>query len=287
MEFYNLQSKTKNKDINLIFPNWEPENERVVILSPHDDDIFLGAGDTLLAALANKAQIYVVIINDGSGAFPDVTLKDKIVALRRKETNNAFKKLNIDEKYITRLNIPDFSAIHYIGRWLPWKSSDAEGISLKLLSLFRKVKATRLVFPNGYREHLDHTAVSLSAIYDGPQAGDSVMIDYGMPYKIKSFLQYSVWSKFSPQNALINNRAINIRANKAIIVEKEIEQKIVDAINEFKSQEDILAYLLEVRKGREISNSEKFIELYLEIDPRPRFDYKPYKKLISEIDNDL
>ena len=284
MEYYNLQSKTKNSDINLIFHDWEPKNERVVILSPHDDDVFLGAGYILLAALANKAEVHVVIINDGSGAFPDVSLKDKIVELRKNETNNAFRKINIEEKYITRLNIPDFTAIHYIGRWLPWKSSDTEGISLKLLSLFRKIKATRLIFPNGFREHLDHTATSISAIYDGPQAGDAVMIDYGTPHKIKSFLQYSVWSKFSPQDAITNNRDKDIRANRAIVVNNEIEQKIISAIMEFKSQQDIIYYLLEIRKERKFYNSEKHIELYLDVDPRPRFDYGPYKKLISEID---
>ncbi len=286
MEFYDLHTKIKSTDINLIFPQWNMDSERVVIFSPHDDDAILGAAYILLASLANNGQVYVIIFNDGSAGYTRPELKDKIVEIRKKETYNALKTLGIEKEKIIRFEIPDFTGIHYLGWKFPWikeHGEENEGLFSKVIHTLREIKATRLIFPNGYREHIDHTTVYLSAMFDGPQVGDAVITDYGNPSKIKTYLQYSVWGKFSPEDALINKRETEIRANRAILIEESIEQQILDSLKEFKSQEDIISYILEVREERKLEKKEKYIELYLDVQPRPRFDYRPYKKLISEI----
>ena len=286
MEFYDLQAKKKSDNIDLLFPEWKENDERVVIFSPHDDDVILGAGYLLLSSLANKGEVFIIIFNDGSAGYSQPGLKEQIVELRKTETINALKVLGIQKEQIIRFDLPDFSGIHYLGWKLPWvsdKKKENEGLFSKVVSTLRKVKATRLVIPNGYREHIDHTAAYLSAILDGPQVGDAVISDYGKPSKIKTFIQYSVWGKLSPEDALINNRDEKIRANRAIVVRNDIEIKIIKSIKEFKSQHEIISQILEVRKERLIEESRKYIELYLTIDPRPRFDYEPYKKLISDI----
>ncbi|MHA1293799.1 MAG: PIG-L deacetylase family protein [Promethearchaeota archaeon] len=287
MEFYDLQSKVKSNKINLIFQDWKENDERVVFFSPHDDDLILGAGYILIASQINKGDVYVIIFNDGSAGYSDAKLKEEIVNIRKHETINALQVLGINKENIIRFNLPDFSGIHYLGWKLPWKNSlnfKDEGLFAKVIKELRKIRATRLVFPNGYREHIDHTATCMSAMFDGPQVGDNVIADYGRPYKIKTFLQYSVWAKLSPQDALINNRDTSIRANKAIVVNYEIEEKIINSLKKFKTQKDIISYILDVRKERKIEKTNKFIELYLKVDPRPKFNYNPYKELIKQID---
>lgn len=279
MEFYDLHAKTKSNEINLIFPEWNEQKEQVVIFSPHDDDVILGAGYSLFSCLSNGAEVYIVIFNDGSAGYSKPELKNDVIEIRKKETINALKILGIEENHIIRFEIPDFTGIQHLGWKLPWNE---EGLFSKVIRTLRKIGATRLIFPNGYREHIDHTAACLSAMFDGPQVGDAVIADHGEPSKIKTYLQYSVWGKLSPEDALINKRDIEIRANRAIIVEKNIETKIINSLREFKSQEEIISYILEVRKERKLEE-EKYIELYLEVDPRPRFNYEPYKKLISDI----
>jgi len=290
MEFYDLQTKIKSKDINLLFPNWEQNSERVVIFSPHDDDVILGAGYALISILENKGEVSVIIFNDGSAGYSNPELKERIVKKRKNETYSALSKLGIKKEKIIRLEIPDFSCIHYLGWKLPWiQESDQknEGLFTKIVGLLREIKATRLILPNGYREHMDHTAVSLCALFDGPQAGDPVIVDYGKPFPIKSYLQYSVWAKFSPEDSILHERSDTIRANRAVLVNKEIEKKIQNSILEFKTQENIISAILETRKERKLENNDRYIELYLDIDPRPRFDYDPYKNLISKIDRKL
>ena len=48
--FYDLRAGRGSRDIDLLFPGWSPGDERVLVLSPHDDDALLGAGYALAAA---------------------------------------------------------------------------------------------------------------------------------------------------------------------------------------------------------------------------------------------
>ncbi|MFW6271328.1 MAG: PIG-L family deacetylase, partial [Bacillota bacterium] len=144
----------------------------------------------------------------------------------------------------------------------------------------RKIKATRVLIPNGYREHFDHKAVNLMGIYDVPQAGDPVAVDWGEPTAIKSVLVYSVWADFSPEDALKNNRDTKLRANCALRVDESIEKSIIEAVKEYKSQAEIIQSLVKQRKSKKIEDT--YLELYQKIDPRPELDYNPYKEYIKE-----
>ena len=287
MEFYNLQDQIKSNEIELIFPGWNYEDENVVIFSPHDDDAILGAGYLILACLEHKANVHVIIFCDGSAGYSILEHKQKIIKIRKKETQAALEVLGISRDHTFRFNLPDFSSIHHIGWKFPWVNSqdgeDKEGLFAKVVSDLRDLKTTRLILPNGYREHIDHTAVYLSALFDGPQVGDPVLIDHGNPIEINTFLQYSVWAKFSPENALIYNREGDIRANRAILVERQYENKIKASLEQFKSQAQIISNLIQRRESRKYESSNQYLEVYLEMDPRPRFDSRPYLNLINKI----
>ncbi|MHA1301835.1 MAG: PIG-L family deacetylase, partial [Candidatus Helarchaeota archaeon] len=214
--------------------------------------------------------------------YSKVELKNEIVEIRKKETDNAFSKLEIPPQNIFRFNIPDFSGLQFIG----WKDKQGhEGIFEKIIKLIRRLRITRLIIANGYKEHHDHTAVYISGIFDGVQAGDPISIDWGDPTRIKSFIVYSVWGKFSPEDAILNNRNFSIRGNLAITVNENIEKEIQSALKGFKSQSNIIENLLKIRRNRRMSNN-KYLEVYLKIDPRPRFDFKPYIQLITEIEKE-
>jgi len=278
--FYNLSNKTKSNNISMIFPDWQGSNENIMIFSPHDDDALLGAGYLIKAAQFFEGQVYITIFNDGSTGYSRPELKNKIKKIRENESINAFSKIGITSENITRFNIPDFSGLQFLG----WQDMHGnEGNFKKIVKLLRKLKITRLIMANGYMEHHDHTAVYISGIFDGVQAGDPIKIDWGEPSKIKTFLVYSVWGKFSPEDAILNKRDTSIRGNLAISVKENIEKEIQVAISQFKSQSDIIDVLTNIRKERKTTDN-KYLEVYLKMDPRPRFNSKPYIQLITEIE---
>lgn len=278
--YMDINSGKCSEGIDILFPDWESVNERVCIFSPHDDDAIIGAGYTIEASIRNGAEVFVFIFCNGKAGYSDVMQKEKILEIRKAETKDAYNQLGVESKNIITFDYPDFSVLHNIG----WFLNNGNEVSFKkVVTLLRKLKITRLLVPNHYREHIDHTAVSIIGSFDSPQAGDPVVVDWGIPNIIKSTLEYTVWADLSPVDSLIEGRRTDLRANRIISVDKEIEMKVCDGISAYESQRDIIRGLIESRKDR-LCNNGRYIEVYLAFNPRPKLDYKPYKDLVEKYD---
>jgi hypothetical protein len=146
----------------------------------------------------------------------------------------------------------------------------------------RRLRITRLLVPHGYREHMDHEAVYRIGAYDGPQVGDAVLAEQGLAPSIRSFMQYAVWSDFSPEDALVAGRPSYLRANRAIVGPPELEDQITRSVLCWESQLQIIAGIMAARRANRIHQGQA-LELYLAFDPRPTLDYSPYHSLIAQI----
>ncbi|NPV53597.1 MAG: PIG-L family deacetylase [Firmicutes bacterium] len=280
--YYDLRRATQSGDIDLLFPGWERGGERVAIFSPHDDDAILGAGYLIQAVAESGGEPFVFIFCNGNGGYSFPEDKDIIVKKRRDETRAAYAELGFGEGNLIRFDYPDYSVLPNIGWMLPW---GAEGSFTKTIKNLRNLGITRLVIPNRYREHIDHESVGRIGAFDGPQVGDEILVDWGKPVRIKSFLEYAVWGDFSPEDALVAGSDSSIRANRAIKAPPSAEAKVASALSKFESQQRIIKGLLEARKERQCRDSgDGYIELYIDFDPRPALGYGPYRSLISSID---
>lgn len=279
IQFINVDKKVISDTIETIFPMWEPSKERVCVMSPHDDDAIIGAGYAMKAAARNGAGVYVMIFCCGNAGYSVPEQKEQIVELRKEETFHAYKKIGIERENIVYIDYPDFSAFQNLGWTL---NSGKEGSFKEIVTLLRKLKITRLLVPNHYREHIDHTAVHMMGAYDAPQAGDPIVADWGCPTGIRSVLEYSVWADLSPEDAVVNGRSTSLRANRAIRVPEDIEKQICEGILQYRSQGEIIKGLIAQRAER--SNGQgQYIEVYLNFDPRPKLDYKPYLEAIANM----
>jgi LmbE family N-acetylglucosaminyl deacetylase len=278
--YYDLRKRIRGSDIELIFPNWQSREEVLVVLSPHDDDAVLGAGYVTLAALANGASVYVIIFCDGRAGYSSIRAKPHIVETRRTEAVAAYGLLGLDEGHLIRFDYPDFSVRNYLGWVLP---DGREGIFPRSVRILRELNATRLLIANGYREHVDHSAVALVGMWDGPQAGDPVLVDWGSPQRVKTFFTYAVWGRLSSEDALVSRESdLDVRGNRLVSVNDDVEGKIRQSIKQFRSQARVIEAIIQVRKGRKVGD--RFIEPYLEFDPRPSSCLSPYAERIGEID---
>lgn len=278
-KYIDLRRGTVSSDIGLLFPDWESGNERVAVLGPHDDDPLIGAGYALAAAADNGAELYAVLFCKGDCGYSKPEEKDSIVSVRRAENERAMTSFGIPPEHILRLEYPDFSLMHHLGAEL---ANGDDGVFRKMMHFIRDNKITRLLVPNGYYEHIDHTAVYLVGAYDAIQAGDAILADYGAPQKIKTYLQYSVWADFSPQDAMLaGETAPGIRANRAILCDPAIEKRIFDALGCYASQHQIIADLMLGRRERDTGAG--YLELYIDFDPRPKLHYRPYTEQVTKL----
>ncbi len=287
--FFDLDARRELASIGQFFPNWSTSNEEnVVIFSPHDDDAILGAGYAILASISQGARVHIVIFQKGDAGYSKVSEKATIVETRKHETEAAYRALGVPPEHILRLELPDFSGNAYVGHRKPTRDDEEAplGTFKQLLVFLRKTRATRLLFANGFREHIDHSAVAASGLFYGPQAGDPVVVDWADPWAISSFMEYSVWGSFDPVEAIRRATAgpgsLALSANLAIVASEDEERRVQQALHAFASQQAIIKGILENRKERRVTSG-GFIELYMAVDPRPRLDYTPYKKLVDDI----
>ncbi len=279
--FFDLQNRTRHDGIDAIFPGWEGAGETVVILVPHDDDLVLGAGYLVEAVQQAGGRVGAILFCNGCAGYSTPELAPTIVDVRRAEMEASLAALDIPLSMFRRLEYPDFSAIHHVG----WRILDGtRGSYEQLLRTMREWRATRLVYANGYLEHIDHLAVELAALYDGPQVGDPAAVDLGVPSRIRTYLQYCCWGKFSPMDALTAGRDPEVRANWAITVPEAVEQKMCRSIAAFVSQGEIITHIMNMRQERGLGTTpERYMELYLRKEVRPRIDHEPYRQAIAAI----
>jgi len=55
MEYVDFLSLKRSRNIGLFFPDWK-KGEKVAFLSPHDDDVILGAGYLLMARTGRREK---------------------------------------------------------------------------------------------------------------------------------------------------------------------------------------------------------------------------------------
>ncbi len=279
IRYYDLQQKKSGDKIELLLPGLDPRSEHVVVFSPHDDDGILGAGYLIHALQEIHCPVTVMIFCDGRAGYSTPEEAATIVERRRAETLDAYSVLGLEPERIVRLDLPDFSAMPHLGWVMPWGD---EGTLTKVVGTLRKLGATRIVIPNGYREHIDHEATHRSGAYDGPQAGDNILAQYGTPTRIRSTLIYAVWGDFSPEDAMLHGRDLQIRANRAVTVGNAVEEIIAEGIRRFASQEKVIEGIMSARRSRQ--NGDRWIELYQDFDPRPALPIEPYWGWIEQIE---
>jgi LmbE family N-acetylglucosaminyl deacetylase len=279
--YYDFRQGIKSQDIGLLFPDWQGKQERVAVVCAHDDDGVIGAGYLILAAIANGAQVYQVIFCDGCFGYSTLEEKETIRERRRLENIASCHILGIVEENIIRFGYHDFSLLPNMGWYL---SNDQLGTMARFLPAMRKISPTRLALINGYREHIDHETAFRIGAFDGPQLGDPIIAEYRRTPYIRTYLQYATWGDFSPEDALVKGVSSQLRANRAIQVPLEVEERVRESIQKYESQQQIISGILKQRLEGRFQDG-KGLELYQVFDPRPPLDFKPYHHFIKAINS--
>jgi LmbE family N-acetylglucosaminyl deacetylase len=83
-----------------------------IVLSPHPDDESLGIGGLIALARRDHQDVSIVAVTDGAGSHPrSLTYpRERLIALRRAEMEEAGRILNVAPNHITQLGLPDSAA---------------------------------------------------------------------------------------------------------------------------------------------------------------------------------
>jgi len=148
-----------------LFPDWKGAGECWLFVSPHDDDIVIGAGLTLLAGLAEGAQVHAAVATDGSMGYCNLSQRDTVAKVRLAEATRSFETLGVPRSHLWFLGFPDCDLHRHRGRrfsdaGLPSDIAGASGLQNAFTHILRQVRPTRVFVPTITDLHPDHRIVN-------------------------------------------------------------------------------------------------------------------------------
>jgi LmbE family N-acetylglucosaminyl deacetylase len=276
MEFIDFRAGRRSGRIETIFPGWRP-GEAVAFLSPHDDDVVLGAGYLLQAVAAQGGLPHVVVFCRGDAGYTRRRDRRTIVRTRRAEAVAAYGTLGVAPSRLHFFGLPDLSLMGYVDR----KAFGRGGVPDRLIRLLRRHRVGRVVFASPNFENWDHTAVFNLGMYCAPQAGDPILADLGRPHPVLSLLVYAVWGDFGPGLSAPASPG-SLRADAGILAGDAEEKRIGRAQAAFASQAAVIANTA-ARQRSSRRGPDGYLELYQSAVVREPVDYAPYFARLKEL----
>ncbi len=221
--------------------HWQGDNERFLLVSPHDDDAVLGCGLLIQLAKREKVPVHILIVTDGRMGYCSDEEKDTITQIRRGESLECYRSLGVPEKNITWLDYPDCRLNSFRGR-TPTDSNDPPavagfvGLQNSFTHSLRRIRPTQCFVPTGNDLHPDHRFVYDEFMISLFHASGNIWPELGEPLARVPYVNtYAVYCDFVAPPTLRMRTPASYLENK------------LKAIAAFRSQRQISSLIENVR----------------------------------------
>ena len=162
--FTRLHDGNKQRIANLSDAIGIPAGQREtwLFVSPHDDDLAIGAGLWMQAAVAAGVDVRVLVVTDGRMGYCTLEQRDHISEIRRRETYESFDILGVAEKNIAWVGYPDGGLYTLQGRRKHRGDDEVQpiegyvGLSNAFTYHLRRTRPARVFVPTMADLHPDH-----------------------------------------------------------------------------------------------------------------------------------
>ena len=224
----------KTRDLSAAFREWKNENERWLFISPHDDDIVVGGGLLLQKARSERVPVSILIATDGSMGYCDVSDRDRIVSIRKQETENSFNLLLVDD--VRWLGFSDNDLYRFAGRRKAAQGDPAvieghTGLQNAFTHAIRAIRPTRIFIPGRTDFHPDHKLVYQEVLISVFHSQGAIWPELGAPLEsIPVVYEMAIYSPFEkPPNIRIDGTAEHLE-RKIQGIRSYISQRQIEAI---------------------------------------------------------
>ena len=207
-------------------PRLEGPEERWLFVSPHDDDIVLGAGLTFQVGLAEGVAVHALVVTDGCMGYCRPELRDGIAKVRAEETRNSFRILGLPADRLWHLDYPDGGLAACRGRRFvsvdgPGTFAGAVGLQDAFTRCLRQTRPNRVFLATSEDIHPDHRIVHEEMLVCLYHAQGAIWPELGEPIaEMPAVYEYAVYCDFPepPQirietpDAMLQTKLAGIRA---------------------------------------------------------------------------
>lgn len=160
-------------------------NQSWLFVSPHDDDVCIGAGLFMQAAMREGVTVHVLIVTDGCMGYCQLEDQDRIVEIRRREAYHAYEALGVPRDRVNYVGYPDGGLIPLIGRRRAREGEDGIagyiGLQNALTYHLRKVRPARVYVPTHTDLHPDHRITHSELMISVFHAAGAIWPELGEP----------------------------------------------------------------------------------------------------------
>ena len=221
--------------------HWQGSQECFVFISPHDDDVAIGAGLLIQLAKRENVPVYILIVTDGGMGYCSLEEKGTISQIRQREAFECYQSLGVPKENIIWLGFPDYQLHSYRGR-KPASAQDKvvienfTGLQNAFAYYLRKIKPTQCFIPTAADIHPAHRVIHEEFLISIFHASGKIWPELGVPIeKIPYIHEIAVYCDFP------NPPQLQVRAPRSYL------EKKLNAIAEFHSQKQIGAIIEIVR----------------------------------------
>ena len=161
--------------------------ETWLFVSPHDDDLVLGAGLWMQAAVQAGVDVQVLVVTDGRMGYCTIAQRDAITDIRRHETYESFKLIGIGEERIAWCDYPDGGLYTLQGRRRARPDDEVKpiegyvGLSNAFTYHLRRTRPARVFVPTAADLHPDHQIVNNELMISLFHASGAIWPELGKP----------------------------------------------------------------------------------------------------------
>jgi LmbE family N-acetylglucosaminyl deacetylase len=215
-------------------------NSTWMFVSPHDDDLCIGAGLLMQAAVQAGVEVQVVIVTDGCLGYCGSEQKDDIIEIRREETLRSFEVLGIPNRQVNFLGFPDGGLTKFIGRRPAQPGEPTVGEYTGLQNAFthslRDLRPTHVFVPTKMDLHPDHQITHNELMISLFHASGKIWPELGDPLDVPMVHEMAVYCDFpSDPNLEIagDSSAFEVKLQSIMAYESQLQiAELVQRIRE-------------------------------------------------------
>jgi LmbE family N-acetylglucosaminyl deacetylase len=185
-----------------VFQGWKGNSECWLFVSPHDDDVAIGAGLHFIAGIESGVSTHAVVATIGSG-YCRPEHKKTIKQIRRDECCKSFEILGLPRENLHFLDYWSTDILQNLGRRFtddPARATaiaGADGFQNSFTWLMRQVRPTRVFLPSQTDIHPAHKAIHEEFIISIFHAQGKIWPELGEPIaKIPRLYEYATYNDY-------------------------------------------------------------------------------------------
>lgn len=169
-------------------------------VSPHDDDLCIGAGLLIQAAVQSGVDVQCVVVTDGCLGYCRPEHADDIIEIRRAETLRSFEILGVKPDQVTFLGFPDGGLTNFVGR-RPARPGEPEcggysGLQNAFTRCLRDLRPVRVFVPTKTDLHPDHQITHNELMISLFHASGQIWPELGDPLEVPTVHEMAVYCDF-------------------------------------------------------------------------------------------